>query len=215
MKIFNKNNSQKVFCVGLNKTGTTTIEMVLKDFGYKIGEQSKAELLSKSWYNRDFEKIIKFCNTAEAFQDVPFSLPYTYAFLDQHFKNSKFILTLRDSPDQWYNSITRFHAKLWANGEDLPTIQDLKNAKYRYQGFAYDINRYMFDTSLEEPYNKDVLINFYNNHNYSVIEYFRSRPDKLLVINVSESNDYLNLCDFLNKKPIHKGFPWENKTSNF
>jgi hypothetical protein len=45
------------------------------------------------------------------------------------------------------------------------------------------------------------------------MEYFRSRPEKLLVINVSNDNDYLRLCDFLKKKPFHKTFPWENKTA--
>ncbi|WP_460219714.1 sulfotransferase [Psychroserpens sp. MEBiC05023] len=214
MKLFNKNSGLKIFCVGLNKTGTTTIEKVLSDFGYRLGQQSEAELLARDWYNRDFKRIIKFCSTAQAFQDIPFSLPYTYAFLDEHFKNAKFILTVRDNPNQWYNSITKFHSKLWANGHDLPTIQDLKNAKYRYKGFAYDINRYMFNTPKEAPYFKDTLIEYYNNHNYSVIEYFRSRPDRLVIINVSEEKDYLKLCNFLNKKPIHNGFPWENKTSN-
>jgi hypothetical protein len=44
------------------------------------------------------------------------------------------------------------------------------------------------------------------------MEYFRSKPEKLLVINVSDDNDYIKLCDFLDKKPLYKTFPWENKT---
>ena len=208
-----KKNRTKIFCVGLNKTGTTSVKKVISDFGYKLGKQSEAELLAESWYLRDFRKIINYCHSAEAFQDIPFSLPYTYAFLDEYFKNAKFILTVRDSSEQWYNSITKFHSKLWAKGKVLPTIEDLKTAKYRYTGYAYDLNRYMFNTSLEDPYNKDVLIEYYNHHNYSVIEYFRSRPNKLLVINVSKKNDYLNLCDFLNKEALNDDFPWENKTT--
>lgn len=213
MHIFNKKNKKKIFCIGLNKTGTTTIETVLKDYGYKLGNQPKAELLAKDWFNRDFNEIIKFCKTADAFQDIPFSLPYTYMVLDQYFKESKFILTVRDTPEQWYKSITKFHSKLWANGKETPTIQDLKNANYRYKGYAFDINQYMFNTPNKEPYNKEVLLDYYSNHIYSVIEYFRSRPDKLLVINVSNDDDYIRLANFLNKEPIHKRFPWENKTT--
>ena len=71
----------------------------------------------------------------------------------------------------------------------------------------------MFNTPNKEPYNKEVLLDYYSNHIYSVIEYFRSRPDKLLVINVSNDDDYIRLANFLNKEPIHKRFPWENKTT--
>lgn len=206
-------NKDKVFCIGLNKTGTTTLEKVLKDFGFKLGIQAKAELLVHDWYKRDFRSIISYCNNAEAFQDIPFSLPFTYMFLDQYFKKSKFILTIRDNPEQWYNSITRFHSKIWAEGKSIPTVEDLKNAHYLYQGFPYELNRYMFNTPKNEPYKKENLLGHYNNHNHSVIEYFRSQPDKLIVINVSVDNDYGRLCNFLNKKPTQNSFPWENKTS--
>ena len=86
MRIFK--NKPKIFCIGQNKTGTTTIESVLKSFNYKLGNQVQGELLLDTWYERDFKKIIKFCKTAEAFQDVPFSLPYTFQHLDVAFFKS-------------------------------------------------------------------------------------------------------------------------------
>lgn len=209
-----KNKKPKVFCIGLNKTGTTTLEKVLKDFNYKFGNQRSGELLFKDWFRRDFKSTIALSKTADAFQDAPFSFPFTFIALDQNFPNAKFILSIRDSPEQWYNSLIKFHSKLWADGINQPTIADLKNAKYRYKGFAYEAHKVIFKTPDEDPYNKEILIDYYNNHNYQVKEYFRSRPEKLLVINVSNDNDYLRLCDFLNKQPLHKTFPWENKTAH-
>ena len=209
-----KNKKPKIFCIGLNKTGTTTIEKVLKDFKYKLGNQEKGELLFKDWYKRDFSSIIKLSKTAEAFQDAPFSFPFTFIALDQYFANAKFILTVRDSPEQWYNSLVTHHSKVWADGINPPTSEDLKNAKYLYKGFAYESSKVIFNTPEGDPYNKEILFEYYTNHNYQVMEYFRSRPEKLLVINVSNDSDYIRLCDFLNKKPIHKTFPWENKTSD-
>jgi hypothetical protein len=208
-----KNKKPKVFCIGLNKTGTTTLEKILKDFNYKLGDQRNGELLFKDWYKRDFSSVIKLAKSAEAFQDAPFSFPFTFIALDQNFPNAKFILTVRDSPEQWYNSLLKFHSKLWADGINPPTTEDLKNAKYRYKGFAYEGLKVIFNTPDADIYNKDILIDYYKNHNYQVMEYFRSRPEKLLVINVSNDNDYLRLCDFLKKKPFHKTFPWENKTA--
>ncbi len=208
-----KNKKPKVFCIGLNKTGTTTLEKILKDFNYKLGDQRNGELLFKDWYKRDFSSVIKLAKSAEAFQDAPFSFPFTFIALDQNFPNAKFILSVRDSPEQWYKSLLKFHSKLWADGINPPTTEHLKNAKYRYKGFAYESSKVIFNTPDEDIYKKEILIDYYNNHNYQVMEYFRSRPEKLLVINVSNDNDYLRLCDFLKKKPLHKTFPWENKTA--
>src|SRR5690606_32403789 len=104
-----------MFCIGLNKTGTTTLETGLKAFNYKMGDQKTGELLFKDWYKRDFKKIIALAKTADAFQDAPFSFPFTFIALDQHFPNAKFILTVRDSPEQWYKSLTTFHSKLWSD----------------------------------------------------------------------------------------------------
>lgn len=209
---FIKKNKEKIFCIGFNKTGTTSIESVLKDFNYKMGDQQKGELLLHDWYNRNFKPIIKYSESADAFQDIPFSLPNTYMFLEQYFKNAKFILTVRDNEDQWYQSITKFHSKLWSDGIHKPTIDDLKNATYHYKGFAYDFNRFMFNTPDDDPYNEEILKKHYRNHNYSVIEYFRNFHNKLIVVNVSKDKDYLRLCNFLEKKPKGNNFPWENKT---
>lgn len=86
---------QKVFCIGRNKTGTTSLKKALSEFGYLIGDQRAAERLIDAYAIRDFGPIMSYCETAEAFQDVPFSWPYTYVVLDQAFPNSKFILTVR------------------------------------------------------------------------------------------------------------------------
>lgn len=212
--MFFQKNKPKVFCIGLNKTGTTTIEKVLNDFGYKMGDQSVGELLFNDWFIRDFKSIIELSKTADAFQDAPFSFPFTYIALDQYFPKAKFILTIRDTDDQWYNSLIGHHSAVWGDGINPPTADELKNASYRYKGFAYQAHKTIFNTSDDDPYNRETLLRYYNNHNYQVKEYFRGCPEKLLVINVANNSDYTRLCEFLKKEPIHNSFPWENKTSD-
>lgn len=207
-----RRSKPKVFCIGLNKTGTTTLEVVLKDIGYKMGDQPTAELLFEDWNLRNFAPIIKYCQTADAFQDMPFSLPYTFMALDRAFKGAKFILTIRDSAEQWYDSLVKFHSKLWSDGNAIPTIEELRNASYRYKGFAYEVNRGLFQTPESDPYHKETLIGYYNTHNDMVLDYFKSRPEKLVVINVSKSSDYTKLCQFLDRPVLKSEFPWENKT---
>jgi len=202
---------RKVFCIGRNKTGTTSMAAAFRELGLIVGKQRLATLLLHDWARRDFHRIILYCYTAQAFQDVPFSWPFTYQVLDQKFPGSKFILTIRDSPEQWYNSLTRFHAASFGNGH-IPTLDDLKAADYIRPGLAYEANRLLYETPADDPYNKDMLISSYNAHNNAVQEYFRHRPEDLLVLNAAEPSAYDKLCDFLGKPRTGKAFPWENKT---
>lgn len=212
MNLFKK--KIKIFCIGTGKTGTSTMERTLKDFGFSMGDQHQGELLLTDWFQRDFSKILKHSKTADAFQDIPYSLPYTYQFLDQHFKNAKFILTERDSASQWYRSITGFHSKLWADGTNTPTAEDLKNAKYCYRGFAYKAHKYLYNTPDDDLYNEQAMKAFYVQHNAAIKDYFRYRKDKLTVINVARDGDYKRLCEFLGQKQERETFPWENKTNS-
>jgi hypothetical protein len=202
----------KVFGIGNNKTGTTSLKAAMDELGFVVGHQRIAEQLIKDWAKRDFSSIISYCKTAQFFQDVPFSKPYTYVVLDHEFPGSKFILTVRDSPEQWYNSLTKFHAKLWGKNGRIPTKEDLQNATYRYKGRPWETRNWVYDVPSEDPYNKEILIKHYQDYNNSVKEYFRHRPDDLLVLNVAGKGAYQKLCDFLVVESDREEFPWKNKT---
>lgn len=213
MRIAKSAGKQKIFCIGSNKTGTTSLARAMKDLGFMLGEQRPAENLLRQWVKREFSDLIKYCNTAEAFQDIPFSLPYTYQALDLKFPNSKFILTVRDDSEQWYSSITRYHAKMFGGGE-IPTAEDLKKADYCYPGWAYEAFHSTYNSSDHDLYNKEVLLEYYLWHNRCVREYFRFRKNDLLVLNVADDTAYRQLCEFLGKPCTRDTFPWENRTSN-
>jgi hypothetical protein len=201
----------KVFCIGYNKTGTTSMQRALLDLGYKMGNQTRGEWLFDDWMIRRFSALDELVKSADAFQDAPFSFQHTFTYLDQRFPGSKFILTLRDSPEQWYRSIVSFHAKKWSKGE-VPTKQELLEADYLYRGFPYKVVKNLFHAPDDDLYNKELLIDTYNRHNAMVIDYFRHRPKDLLVINLHENGSYHKMCDFLGRKPLYEQFPWENKT---
>lgn len=208
----NKNMS-KVFGIGFNKTGTTSLQRAMTDLGYKVGLQKKAEILHHHWAKRNFSPIIEYCAKADFFQDIPFSLPFTYIALDIAFPNSKFILTVRDSPEQWYNSLVKFHSTLWGKEDQIPCKEDLINADYVYKGWAWEIQKLVFNIEDSNPYNKNRLIKAYVEHNSAVLEYFRSRTEDLLVLNVGQNNAFKRLSEFLNVISIDRNFPWENKTN--
>ena len=204
----------KIFCIGFNKTGTTSVEQALKEFKYPLGNQPAAEMLLPDWHRRDFGRIIRYCHSSDAFQDIPFSLPETYRYLDEAFPDAKFILTIRDSNDQWFQSLVRFHTKLFSSDKSRPPNErDLDNASYRYRGFGLDAMKIVFNYPEVELYDFDSYTQLYEKHNASVIEYFKDRPDKLLILNVSSPNAYQDLSSFLNVKvPEKSRFPWKNKS---
>jgi len=201
----------KVFCIGRNKTGTTSLSSALKGLGYIMGSQRSGELLIRDWINNDFTNILNLVNTADAFQDIPFSYDNTYEELDKHFPNSKFILSIRDSPEEWYDSLVRFHSKMFGKGK-IPTAQQLKNSNHVWKGWIYEAMYNLYKTTENDPYNKEILINHYENYNNKVISYFKDRPDDLLVINLKNKNSYLDFCEFLGKEPKLNNFPHLNKS---
>lgn len=203
---------QKIFCIGLNKTGTTSLRKEMKDLGYSVGNQRQAELLFDDWVKRDFRRIIKYCHTAQFFQDFPFSLPFTFIALDQAFPGSKFILTLRDNAELWYDSLIRFHGKKWASGRTPPTSEDLQSAEYIYKGFPFHAMMHIYNLPENDPYNKDALIEYYETHKKNVLHYFRYRPNDLVTIRIKEDVDYIRFCKFLGIIQRNDSFPWEKKT---
>ena len=211
-KVMRKNN--KIFCIGANKTGTTSLSKTFKDWHFKVGIQREAEFIALDHYSRDVSKIIQYCNRAEVFQDVPFSLPNAYKYLDKAFPKSKFILTVRDNKDMWYNSCVKFHSKLFGDGENTPNWKDLEKFNYVKPGWPMIIHKKMYDLNENEsPYDYKKLTTFYEQHIIDVKNYFQDRPEDLLIINLSNENSFQNLKKFLGIKSNLQTFPWENKTS--
>src|SRR5688572_6677173 len=115
----------KIFCIGFNKTGTTSLQKAFADLGYSVNNQDVAERLLPDVASGNFQNIIDYCESAEFFQDVPFSLPKVYLELDKAFPESKFILSIRNDADQWYHSLTTSHSRIFGNGK-VPTCEDLR-----------------------------------------------------------------------------------------
>jgi hypothetical protein len=207
----NKNKGKdKIFCIGRNKTGTTSLETALKELGYKMGDQFQGEELIKDYKNRNWKPIIKYCKTAEAFQDAPFSWPYTWMILHHYFPEAKFILTVREE-ENWYSSLTRFHANLFSDGKTPPKMEQLQQATYHRNGFMWEVNRAVWKTPENDLYNKEILISNYRSHNFSVRNYFEGNPN-FLELDISNEGSYILLCKFLNKKPKRQTFPHLNKS---
>jgi hypothetical protein len=206
------NVKQKVFCIGMNKTGTTSVQTFLSDHGYKIGSQHESEMLLKDFENLENDTIKASFFNCDAHQDVPCSIPNFYKRIDHIFPNSKFILTIRDSPQIWFNSLISFHTKIFSSTDSLPTFSDLMNSTYCYKGWILDCMKFTFNYPIIPLYDKAEYITTYLNHTKAVNEYFLSKPNQLLILNLSEKNGLKTISKFLGIKLLKNyNMPWVNK----
>jgi len=194
----------KIFCIGRNKTGTTSLGAALQSLGFRLGSQERGERLLDDWAARRFDRIVSLARTAEAFQDVPFSLPFTYQALDVAFPGAKFILTVRSSPEEWLRSFIRFHSQRMGT-QGPPTAADLKAYAYRYPGYVWKSHRLVFRIDERSLYDPAIYKAHYERHNAAVIDYFAHRPGYLLVVNLAQADAEARIAAFVGR-PGEKDF---------
>ncbi|MFN7630750.1 MAG: sulfotransferase, partial [Cyanobacteriota bacterium] len=138
--------------------------------GYDFGDQRTAALFLDDLIQGDFSGLLRFCQNAEAFKGIPFSCPKIYEALDKEFPGSRFILTIRDSSEQWFESLVTFHSKILQT-PGTPTYDDLASStKGPYRGFLLKAMTYIFPNM--PLYCKDGYMRVYNEHNQEAVSYF-------------------------------------------
>jgi hypothetical protein len=111
--------------------------------------------------------------------------------LDRVFPGSKFIYTVRD-PDSWLRSYTRYR------GRKLPASEAHTEKVRRLYG-----------TTGTDP---QTLLDAYQRHDRHVMEYFRNRPQDLLIMNICGGEaDWESLCAFLDRPIPDVAFPSSNE----
>lgn len=177
------NKKVKVFGVGFHKTGTTTLNAVLKELGYNVCS-NRLELAS-DLLEEDYSKVDKLFEQYDAFEDNPW--PLLYQYFDKQFPDSKYILTIRDE-DKWWNSVLNHF------GEHKSLMR-----KWIY--------------GVESPLgNEELFRNKFREHNSAVRAYFKNRPNCLLEIDWSKSGgSWGEVCSFLGQAEPKTPFPHKNK----
>ena len=70
--------NNKVFGIGLNKTGTTTLASCLIELGYR--HMSVRRDLLVGWFNGNLEPLFQVCDEYDSFEDWPYPLAYKELF---------------------------------------------------------------------------------------------------------------------------------------
>ncbi len=178
----------KVFGIGLNKTGTTTLGECLKRLGFKH-LSCRRDLLIAFRQNR-LAEIFEVIDEHESFEDWPYPLMYRELFY-RYGSSARFILTTRSSPAAWLESLKSHslrthpdnHCRLLAYGHDYPHGREQEH------------------------------VEFYNAHNQAVIEFFRQQgaASQLAEMCWEKGHGWKDLCRFLDLEAPAVAFPHANK----
>jgi hypothetical protein len=176
----------RVFGIGLNKTGTTSLRDALELLGYKSlhGGRLETMVLVQKAIDEGKPMLTYLDPDLEAFTDV-FGLTYYFFLADVQYRGARFILTVRDL-DVWLDSRRRHVEK----------NQQLKDAG-EYRGEFVSVN-------------VDAWATEYRRHEAVVRAYFADRPDDLLVFDLSREG-WEPLCEFLDHPVPEAPFPWANR----
>ena len=177
--------TQKIFCIGFHKTGTTSLGLALEVLGYSVTGPNGVNDpdISKNVHDMAFALVEQY----DAFQDNPW--PILYKQLDTKYPRSKFILTVRRS-EQWIASQVRHFGtretpmRAWIYGKGCP------------KG------------------NEQLYIQRFEEHTRDVLAHFSDRPQDFLVMDLSAGDGWENLCPFLGKEVPNVPFPHANTSKD-
>lgn len=206
MRIFSsKNTGCKIFCISMQRTGTTSVGQFFKDFNYNVADRnlSKKNQWSSLWLNGDFEAIFNskdFLNN-QVFEDDPWWMPEFYKVLYHRFPESKFILFRRD-PENWFNSMmshsngktlgnTKLHCKAFRReSEFYRIIQEKEILNY---------NENISDNLLELFSHRAHYISIYERRNQEIIDFFHAKNENaLFVCDLEDDKKWIKLSQFMN-----------------
>jgi len=176
--------TMKVFGIGMNKTGTTTLEKCLSRLGFH--HHSFDLELTQAVDEGNLDPVFEVADAYDSFEDWPW--PLIYEELDERYPDAKFILTTRKDSATWIDSLKR-HA-------DRTGPTEFRDIVYGYP----------------MPHEREAEhVQIYEEHNAEVRAYFDDRDDFLEVC-WEEKAEWEELCRFLNVPVPDKPFPHANKS---
>jgi hypothetical protein len=174
----------KVFGIGLNKTGTTTLGECLKTLGFRHAPYDRALLYR--WHEGDPGPAFAVADAHESFEDWPW--PLMFRELDARYPDALFVLTERATPTLWVDSL-----KNHSERAGTPRVREIAYGHAMPHGHEQE------------------LMAQYAEHGAAVRAHFADRPGKLLVVCWEHESSWDELCAFLGREVPDAPFPHANR----
>ncbi len=189
---FPDHSREKVFGIGLSRTGTSSLNRALQILGYE----------AIHWINPHTQTILGRRDFAlfDAFSDIPVS--YQFEHLYDHYPNARFIYTTRDRAS-WKESVTAHYMNL--RGISSPAELDNPEIAQRFDGAGEpaDQNLYIPHETWGEAY---------DDFDDRVRRFFADRDDtRILELRITDGEGWERLCPFLDRDIPGEPYPDVNK----
>ena len=191
-------DSYKIFGVGLNKTGTTTLEECFVVLGLGPISPSSgdddAHRCTRQALAGTYQPAVEYARRYRCFQDRPWNIGELYRELATAFPDARFVLTRR-APQRWWRSVERW----------LSVSKPGKLDEYcRHLGV---------DPALAAPgvhALREPMLERYSRHNQEVVDFFAG-SGRLLVIDFESAAGWEELCDFFELPVPAEPLPHANR----
>jgi len=213
---------RKIICVGLNKTGTTSLAKGLKNLGLKgYPENIGHQFLTHSVLNDSIGSTISAIEDVQYdfYEDMPFSFPDVYKRVFKTFPNEKYIITVRDNVDKWVKSCMNFYGDA-IDTKRLISFDNRVPYSHMYCGIethkVYNWGHPMFKSwGIDNVDNiEEKLRNVYLKHIKDFIEFMEDNGGDYLVVNVARENELKKIADWLDIDTELNDFEHLNKTNS-
>lgn len=175
----------KVFGIGLNRTGTSTLGAA----GEILGLRAKTwdpQLFHESIIEGRRDSLWRIVDEFDLFNDFPY--PLIYRELDARYPGAKFVLTRRASPEAWLSSVKAHSMRM--------------SPSSRTHSVVY---------GMQYPHGcEELFLDYYARHTEAAREYFTNRPDDYLEICWEKESDLSRLADFLGCEVLRTTIPRAN-----
>jgi hypothetical protein len=142
LKYKKPNYGSKVFCIGYNKTGTTSLGRSLELLGYN--NSSFNRIVWRNYYvKNDIKKILDYTAKFDSLDDLPWLMEDMIPILDKAFPKSKFIYLTRDE-ESWKKSLYNWRYKTF---EEYP---DLEKSLTKFKSHKKFVMNYFKDREFED-----------------------------------------------------------------
>lgn len=171
----------RIFGIGMHKTATTSLHAALNILGFDSAHWKSAHWAKAIWTEMNVFGRSLTLEKHYALSDLPITILYDK--LDKAYPGSKFILTKRNE-EKWLNSVRRH----WSPDYNRFRLE------WNTDPFTHTIHKAVYG---QKGFNEEVFLERYRRHNAEVQQYFSSRPDDLLVMDMDDGAGWKELCGFL------------------
>ena len=184
--------ANKIFCIGMHKTATTSLHHALEILGFDSWHWSSAHVAKAIWREMNNTGTSPTVDRYDALGDLP--IPLLYRQLDRAYPGSKFILTLRDE-QSWLAAVSKHFDSRYNRFRD----------GWSKDPFTNRIHQVLYG---RQDFDADVFAERYRRHNREVVSYFENRQNDFLTMEIGkDTTGWKSLCGFLDVPHPKMNYP--------